>query len=150
MKNMTKQYDTALLGIAKSGAEISPAGYLALQVSMDARISHRLLMVDYLSKHPKILDIPVRRPIFVIGFPRTGTTFLHDMLGLHPDCSSHKLWEQMSPIPSSHNESIAARATDRKQRYNGAARAMFRMTLLTTDPAIQHIHRIEYDAPEGW
>lgn len=147
--DMAKQYDTATLGIARSGVEISPGGYLALQVSMDARIECRLKLVDYIKRHPQISQIPVRRPIFVIGFPRTGTTYMHELLGLHPEGSSHLWWEQMTPIPESHDESLAARAADRRKRYDGKAKSLFKMTMLTTDQAIQRIHRIEYDAAEG-
>ena len=149
VSDMTRQYDAAMLGITRSKVEISPVGYVSLQVSLNARIESRLRMVDFISRHPHIANIPVRRPVFVVGFPRTGTTFLHDMLGLHPEGSSLKWWEQMSPVPFSHDESMAARIADRKKRYNGPTRFMFQMTMLTTDQAIQRIHRIEYDAPEG-
>jgi hypothetical protein len=149
IEDMAKQYDTASLGIARSKVEISPGGYLAMQVSMDARIECRLKLVDYIKRHPQISQVAVRRPIFVIGFPRTGTTYLHELLGLHPEGSSHLWWEQMTPIPESHDESLEGRFEDRRKRYHGKAKTMFKMTMLTTDQAIQRIHRIEYDASEG-
>jgi hypothetical protein len=46
----------------------------------------------------------IKSPIFIIGFPRTGTTFLHELLGLHPKVRMHYSWQQGEPVPKTHIE----------------------------------------------
>jgi len=36
---------------------------------------------------------PVRRPVFVLGIPRSGTTFLHRELAQDPACTAPQTWE---------------------------------------------------------
>ena len=36
-------------------------------------------------KDPALLDQPIERPIFISGLPRSGTTFLHNLLAQDPD-----------------------------------------------------------------
>ena len=39
-------------------------------------------------------DLPeVRKPVFILGLPRTGSTMLHELFGLHPDLQTPKLWQ---------------------------------------------------------
>ena len=40
------------------------------------RLSNRLWVQEAISKHPGILEIPIKRPVFILGLPRTGTTVL--------------------------------------------------------------------------
>ena len=35
----------------------------------------------------------VRQPVFILGLPRTGSTMLHELLGLHPQLKTPKLWQ---------------------------------------------------------
>ena len=37
--------------------------------------------------------------MFIIGFPRTGTTILHDILAQDPDSRAPITWETMFPSP---------------------------------------------------
>jgi len=144
-----KRYEVARsVGLKKSKAKFSPVGHYFIQESLTRRIEIRLQLVDYLKKHPNIEKIKMKPPIFVIGFPRTGTTFLHEMLGLNENVRSHYTWEQFDPIPTTNDESIEAQGADRKKRYN-KNNAFFHLmfkTLISED--IQHIHRIGYDEPE--
>ena len=39
-------------------------------------------------------DLPeVRKPVFILGLPRTGSTMLHELFGLHPELQTPKLWQ---------------------------------------------------------
>ena len=71
----------------------------------------------YLRRHPGVLRMKVRGPVFVVGFTRTGTTFLHELLGLHPAVRSHRSWEQMYPVPDTHSEQPSDLRADREKRY---------------------------------
>ncbi len=101
-----------------------------------------------MKKHPAIKDIKVNSPVFVIGFPRTGTTFLHELLGLHEAVRMHYTWEQFTPIPTTHDESREALKADRVSRYNKNKPTFDLMFKYLIGQEIQHIHRIGYDEPE--
>ena len=61
----------------------------------------RLGMQREIAAHPEILDQPVRRPLIVVGMPRTGTTLLHHLLALDPAGRPLVAWEAISPAPIS-------------------------------------------------
>eukprot|EP01040_Poterioochromonas_malhamensis_P015702 gene15702-17627_t len=148
-RGFIQRYDVAKkVGLAKSGAKYSPAGFPIIQPVLAERFSSRLLLIDYLKKHPSIGKIQLKSPIFVIGFPRTGTTFLHEMLGLHESVRSHYTWEQMSPVPKTDDESIEAQEADRTQRYNRNKLSFNLAFKGLIHEKIQHIHRIAYDETE--
>jgi hypothetical protein len=46
-----------------------------------------------------ILDTPLPAPIFILGWPRTGTTFLHTLLACDPANRSLPYWESFDPVP---------------------------------------------------
>ena len=35
----------------------------------------------------------VEKPVFILGLPRTGSTLLHELLDVHPDLQTPKLWQ---------------------------------------------------------
>ncbi len=107
----------------------------------------RLKMVDYIKKHSMIKSIPIKNPIFVVGFPRTGTTFLHEILGLHPQVKSHTTWQQMNSVPDTHIESAEALLADMRLRYKNN-KLKFNVLMGLAGNAIQRVHRIGYDEPE--
>ncbi|WP_378741032.1 sulfotransferase family protein [Nocardia brasiliensis] len=58
----------------------------------------RTKLVDLLSRHPQILDEPVRAPIVVVGLPRSGTTHLVNLLATDERLQSLPLWESYEPV----------------------------------------------------
>lgn len=135
------------LGLARSQAQYSPFGYLLTQTTLTRRLTSRLNFMNYLLKHPRITRIPVKKPIFVIGFTRTGTTFLHELLGLHPSVKMHYTWQQMDPIPKTDEETFTAVQKDLDQRFK-SNRTQFNATMALCGGNIQRVHRINYDEPE--
>lgn len=84
-EKMIALYDkTRQLGLIRSGAEYTAGGHKIVLEGMVKNVTRRLKFFEYIDRHPTIHDVPIENPIFVVGFPRTGTTFLHEMLGLHP------------------------------------------------------------------
>ncbi|MQY21343.1 sulfotransferase family protein [Nocardia macrotermitis] len=49
--------------------------------------------------HPKYVETPVTRPIFVTGLPRTGTTALHRLLAADPQHQALEMWLTEYPQP---------------------------------------------------
>ena len=60
---------------------------------------NRLNYVNDRKLNPAIADEEIVRPVFIIGFPRTGTTILHDILAQDPDSRAPMTWETMFPSP---------------------------------------------------
>ena len=80
---------------------------------LQRRMVVRLRHVEYMKKHSQISSIPVTKPVFVIGFPRTGTTFLHEMLTLNKRVRTHYTWEQFDHVPATSEETCSALRNDR-------------------------------------
>jgi hypothetical protein len=73
--------------------------------------SARLRIEDLLKQHPEIGDIPIEKPIIVIGLPRSGTTNLVNLLASDSRFRSLPLWESYEPVPDP-RESLGADGTD--------------------------------------
>jgi hypothetical protein len=59
----------------------------------------RLRVVEDRKRFPGILEEEIRQPLFVIGLPRAGTTFFHNLLSADPANRSPMTWEIMYPSP---------------------------------------------------
>ena len=62
-------------------------------------VTHRLQIEAFFARHPEAEAIPVDRPVFVLGFPRTGTTLLQNLLALPDDRRALQFWELVNPAP---------------------------------------------------
>lgn len=59
----------------------------------------RLRIVDVLHNNPEIAQVPIKKPLIVAGYPRTGTTILQNLLSLDPNAKSLRFWEALIPVP---------------------------------------------------
>lgn len=62
--------------------------------------TNRLLIQDYLRRHPEVLEERVEKPLIVVGLPRSGTTHLVNLLAADSRFRSLPLWEAMEPVPN--------------------------------------------------
>ncbi len=62
--------------------------------------ANRLLIGDLLERHPEIREIPIERPVIVVGLPRSGTTNLVNLLAADSRFRSIPLWESYEPVPN--------------------------------------------------
>jgi hypothetical protein len=60
---------------------------------------NRLNYVEDRKRNPGIARERIVKPVFIIGFPRTGTTILHDILAQDPANRAPLTWEVMFPSP---------------------------------------------------
>jgi hypothetical protein len=63
-------------------------------------MANRLRIEDLVKRHPESLEVPVERPIFIAGLPRSGTTHLVNWLSRDDRLNSLTLWESEEPVPS--------------------------------------------------
>ncbi|MEY2977150.1 MAG: hypothetical protein RLZZ435_1289 [Cyanobacteriota bacterium] len=65
--------------------------------------NHLKLQAEY-DRHPEIQQVPLQRPLFVVGLFRSGTTFLHNLLSQDPRCRWLSVAEALYPTPAPHPE----------------------------------------------
>jgi hypothetical protein len=79
-------------------------------------LSTRLRLAGDRRRLPAIAAEQVERPIFVIGFPRTGTTLLHSLLAEDPATLAPRALHSHEPSPPPGEGPIAAQRTGRTRR----------------------------------
>ena len=67
----------------------------------------RLLSEAAWKQYPQHAEVPIERPIFVTGLPRTGTTALHRLLSADPGHQGLQLWLAEFPQPRPPRETWA-------------------------------------------
>lgn len=104
-------------------------------------LSNRLRLVEYMKKHPEVADVKIERPVFIIGFPRTGTTLLQNLMHLSPDRRALPFWELTNPIPV-HPD--AESDVKKRQRHTKMRLAVANFVV----PEMKFIHEVRYDSLE--
>jgi Sulfotransferase family len=88
-----------LLGSYARDAELTPLGQKMSRVTLRGALAARLLSEAAWQTHPEHADVPIARPIFVTGLPRTGTTALHRLLTADPAHQGLEMWLIEMPQP---------------------------------------------------
>lgn len=83
----------------ENDAMLNPLGKLIARERFLGHIVNRLHYVNDRKRFPNIAQQKIEKPIFIIGFPRTGTTILHDILAQDPNNRAPMTWEIMFPSP---------------------------------------------------
>ncbi|MGB3536214.1 MAG: sulfotransferase [Microcoleaceae cyanobacterium] len=63
-------------------------------------LKNRLQLQADFKHYPEIQQVPIQRPLFILGLPRTGTTFLHNLLSQDPNSRWLRMWELYFPVPA--------------------------------------------------
>ncbi len=109
-------FDEPLRRLAESmeaEARLNPMGRMATRYDLVHLLVNRLRMEEDRKRNPAIAEETPRRPIFIAGLPRTGTTLLHSLLALDPASRVPLTWECMYPSPP---PEAATYLTDRRIR----------------------------------
>ncbi len=88
-----------LLNAFKKEAELNFIGRICVQNDLLRMLTNRLHLVEDRRRFPEIADEIIRRPLFITGLPRSGTTFLHALLAQDPAHRAPQVWELMHPSP---------------------------------------------------
>jgi hypothetical protein len=62
-------------------------------------LATRMQVDEYFRKKPAIAETPVRRPVFILGMPRTGTTMVSYLMSTDPANRSMLRWEAYNVTP---------------------------------------------------
>lgn len=104
-------------------------------------IERRLRILDLVARTPQIRAQTIRRPLFIVSPPRTGTTLLYNLLAQDPAARPLLSWEAYDPFPPSR--------TGWRGRDPRIARHRRNVRFLDwLAPDLQRIHPVTADGPE--
>ena len=126
--------------IAAAHADPRPAVRESVTAEVARLLALRLRLAADEADCPAITAAPVRRPLIIVGFPRTGTTYLHELLSLDPAARAPLAWESRTPWPA------PDAATFGSDPRIAAAQARFD-AMLATRPEFQAMHAVGAQLP---
>lgn len=130
-----------LLHSYESEAQLSLLGRIAARQDTTRLLASRLRLEADRRRHPEIAAESVRRPLFVTGLPRTGTTLLHGLLAQDPANRVPLHWESVYPSPP------PDRARYQRDPRIAAAERQVRW-FHRLNPEIRKIHQVGARLPE--
>ena len=131
-----------LLNSLNQEARLNALGIYLWEQYLSELLVTRLKVFDYLKKNPNISKHNVHQPIMILGLPRTGSTFLHDLLSLDKKHNhTFTLNELYNPCPSP----LPNQSQFEKRRLKSKIAVFFFQSLA---PQLKVIHEINSDLPE--
>src|SRR5262245_40318231 len=89
-----------LVNSLESEADLHPLGRFLMRGHLLEILETRLrLRKAWQGRTSELAATPITRPVFITGMPRSGSTFLHELLAQDPDNRSPRIWEVMFPLP---------------------------------------------------
>jgi hypothetical protein len=129
----------ALLRACNDEAALSLFGYCATRWDVNRFLTNLLRLRHEEQSAPEILDQPVERPFFLMGMPRSGTTFLHRLLTADASNRAPRVWEAIHPYPPR-----KARSRDRRRQLVSRQIRVFGVL----SPEFKSMHPIDADSPQ--
>jgi hypothetical protein len=128
-----------LAGSFADEANLTPFGRVLIARLLRNDLERRLRVVDAHARHPELRTLPVRRPVFVVGLPRTGTTLLYNLLAQAPDARPLLGWEAFDPLAPRR----AGGPDLRRPAYRAILAGLYRHT-----PELRKVHAFAQDGPQ--
>jgi hypothetical protein len=80
-------------------ADLNLIGRFSAQQDTVRLLVNHLRVRSHVAARPEIASTALPAPVFIIGIPRSGTTFLHHLLSHDPDNRVVPYWESFAPVP---------------------------------------------------
>jgi hypothetical protein len=81
-------------------ADLHPLGRFLMRIHLRELLETRLRLTQEWRGQSEALNASlIHRPIFITGMPRSGSTFLHELMTEDPGNRAPRVWEVMFPIP---------------------------------------------------
>jgi hypothetical protein len=122
-------------------ARLTEIGQAAATGQIRNALTTRLLVEDWVAKHPAVDQERIAAPIFIVGMSRSGTTALSHLLTRDPANRSLLGWEAAAPVPP---PQPASYTTD--PRFEAAKADEFGM-LHQLNPELVKMHHDPPDMP---
>ncbi len=130
-----------LIEAIEADTDLTVFGRLSLRWDCIRLLRNAQLVEDRLAAKPELAAAPVEKPIFILGLPRSGTTFLHELLAADPANLVPRNWQTIYPAPRPQDFDPArdrrARTVSRQLRFFG---------LLA--PGFEDHHPVDADSPQ--
>lgn len=97
------RFDDALAALVDSvnqEGRLTFFGRLAIRQFLVENLASRLRIIEVLKRFPEIQQQHIVKPIFITGWYRSGTTYLHHLLASHPHARAPLFWELRHPCPT--------------------------------------------------
>src|SRR5436305_14679110 len=127
-----------LLDSCRDEARLNLIGKIALKVDVLEALCARLKMERDRQLHPNISRQEIRKPLFIVGLPRSGTSVLHRLLAADPEHRAPLMWEVRSPSPPT--------VADAKRRIQRATQSCNFFNWLV--PTFRYVHSVGAEVPQ--
>ncbi len=128
-----------LLNSLEREANLHPLGRFLMRVHLRGLLETRLRLAA--SWNGQLEASPIQRPVFITGMPRSGSTFLHELLATDPANRAPQVWEVMFPVPAP-----AGDPGDGDPRVRKAAAALWWFRRLA--PGADSVHPLRACTPQ--
>jgi Sulfotransferase family len=130
------------VGSLDTEAKLSSAGRVGQRARVVELLKTRLLLEEWIRRHPEIEHEKLGAPLVIIGLPRTGTTMLYRMLAATEGFASPLYYEVQQPPPP-----LDWNLDPETDPRIAAAEAVIQ-AMMETNPEIASIYPFETRAPE--
>lgn len=89
----------ALVYSLKNEAALTPQGHRGAELRLKAALEARLKFIQDRKQRPELTQTRIVRPMFILGLPRSGSTFLQSLMAQDPEVHAPLTWEMMLPSP---------------------------------------------------
>ena len=122
-------------------ADLSWLGRVMFRQQLLGFLQNRFSVYRYRAAHPEVAGVPIERPLFVVGYPRTGTTILFNLLAQDPANRVPLSWEVQFPDPPPQGETFSTDPRiDKARKYFGH--------MDTMAPSLASIHEVGAEVPQ--
>lgn len=130
-----------LLASIKAESELSLFGRVSLKWDFVRLLRNAQLIEDSHAASPSLTAAPIKAPLFILGLPRSGTTFLHDLMAQDAGNQVPRNWQMIYPAPrpagfNSAGDRRIVRVDKQLDLFNGLA------------PGFRELHPIYADSPQ--
>jgi len=131
----------ALLESVNREGRLTFFGRFAFRQFMIGNLASRLRTIEVLKRFPEVQEQKIQNPIFITGWYRSGTTYLHRLLARHPDLRAPLFWELRHPCPTLNPRSVDPQRYIRKVNLDSKIHNYLA-------PGFSDIHPLEAAGPE--
>ena len=132
---------TRLCESLETEAELTAFGRLIAQTEILLTLENRLKLIHAFKVNRELSGAPVKRPLFILGLPQSGTALLHSLLAQDPDNRVPMTWETKYPFPPPRTETYRS-----DPRINKVTRELRQVDHLL--PEFKKIYPIAAERPQ--
>lgn len=121
-------------------ANLSLFGRIGTRWDIGRLLSNLLRLREEELRTPEILEQPIERPIFITGLPRSGTTFLHQLMAADAGNLVPRVWQLIHPYPRFGDDA----KNDRRRLRVARQLRLFQVLA----PGFRQMHPIGADSPQ--